>query len=101
VSRKIPRAPLFYNQKAAEQDDPIRKYALASQYLEGVGVMNNPAQAAGVGTKKRPRQNHPQAQYQLGLLYRKAGRAVAKDPKQAAAWFQKAAEQAIPKPNSL
>jgi TPR repeat protein len=59
-------------------------------YLDGAGVEQDPALAQR-WFRKAADQDHPPAQFSLGLLYEQ-GRGVEADPKRAMFWFNKAAE---------
>jgi len=101
-------AAIWYT-KAAKNGLPEAQYELGQLYEDGKGVAKDLTQAADWYCKAAER-GHQKSQYQLGLLYtdwksvpkswigfgewRYAdGNCLAKDPKQAAAWYRKAAEQ--------
>ena len=70
----------------------VAQYGLGGLYFDGLGVLQDYAQAA-FWYRKAAEQGDLGAQYKLGVLYC-YGLGVPQDYAQAAAWFRKATEQA-------
>ena len=77
--------------KAAEQGNAAAQVDLGAQYVIGLGVSKDNAQAVK-WFRKAAEQGYAPAQYHLGLAYRH-GSGVPNDDAQAVAWFRKAADQ--------
>ena len=75
--------------------------ALASTFDDAVKLyeQGNYQEAARI-VKDYAERGYATAQYDLGLMYEK-GRGVAQDYRQAAKWYQKAAEQGYPRLNLI
>jgi TPR repeat protein len=78
-------------QPLANQGNARAQYNLGIMYLNGTGVPQDPAEAAG-WFRKAATQGNAGAQYNLGVMYLQ-GQGVAQDRTEAAAWVRKAADQ--------
>ena len=73
--------------------DAEAQYSLSRMYLEGEDVERDAVQSF-FWLKKAAKQSHPQAQYELGLMYVDIGQAVVEyDAEKAAFWLEKPAKQ--------
>ena len=77
--------------KVAEQGDAEAQSNLASRYLTGDGVPEDPQKAAK-WYRQAAEQGHAEAQRDLGWMYRR-GYGVPQDDREAAKWYRLAAEQ--------
>ena len=85
-----------YYRKAADNRNPDAQYALGRCYHEGVGVENNKKDDAEAFFWWRTAAefgNHAQAQFKVGEFYKQGVHGLAQNPKNAAEWFEKAANQ--------
>lgn len=78
-------------QKAAEAGDAKAQFRLALMHDAGMGVVQNPAQAAR-WFLRAAEQGHVEAQYNLATMY-DTGHGVAQDYAEAASWYRAAAGQ--------
>jgi TPR repeat protein len=81
--------------KAADHGGAEEQYALATYYMQGIGIAADPAEAAK-HLAQSAAQGFPKAQYMLGLRYAE-GAGVPRDPARAVELLSKAANQGYPK----
>ncbi len=84
------REAMQWYQEAAKRSHAGAQFALATAYLEGRGVRENPKQAVK-WLKRAAKSGHTEGQYMLGMQYQE-GNGVAHSTKDAARWLQAAAE---------
>lgn len=89
--QKVVAARLAVWRRAAEAGIPEGQWLVGSCYDEGLGVVEDKAEAAK-WFRKAAEQGYAAAQHKLGLYYYN-GEGVAKDKAEAVRWFSKAAEQ--------
>lgn len=94
VERSIERAFEWF-EKSAEQDQPTALYNLALIYLEGAAGQERQPELAAALLNRAARLEHIEAQYGLGVLYRR-GIGVVQNPVQAAEWIGRAAKEGLP-----
>ena len=81
---------LEFARTAAERGDSAAQYLLAKTLFDGTPVQRADRRQARLWFQKAAAQNHPQAAYFLGLIY-KNGYGIALDHAAAAGWFARAA----------
>jgi hypothetical protein len=91
ANNKSSDASLEQIRKLAEEGKPEAQYKLGRMYEEGLGLPQDPKEAAK-WYRKAAEKGNAQAQYQMGTLCAQ-GKGVPKDRLEAAKWFGKAAQQ--------
>lgn len=79
---------------AAEEGDPCAQYDLANRYVYGIGGVKQDLTTAFMWFEKAALQNLPEAQFQVGLAYKK-GSGISLDHKLAFYWFERAANHGL------
>lgn len=93
VGPAAPESPLAALQREAENGDLAAQRALGLRYLEGDGVVPDPAVAYS-WLERSAASGDPQSQYLLGTLY-ESGTGIEADPLIAMAWYMSAADAGI------
>lgn len=78
----------------AEAGEVEAQYRMAIMLQNGLGMVPNPAKAHRY-MQAAAEQGHALAQHGLGFMYLQGECVAQADPQQAAAWFQKAADQGL------
>lgn len=86
------RAEVVIFREIVGETDVAKLMSWGLAYREGQGVARNIDRAVKLYCKAA-RDGHPEAQFQLGLIYAKGEGGVAANSDMAAAWFRKAAAQ--------
>jgi len=86
------RAELEIFREIIGETDVAKLMSWGLAYREGQGVARNIGRAVKLYCKAA-RNGHPEAQFQLGLIYAKGEGGIAANSEMAAAWFNKAAAQ--------
>ena len=83
---------LVWYRKSAAEDCPEALYRLGTLNLHGIGMDKNPGLAAELFSRGAQLE-HPNSQYELGMLFMKKDGPIAKDDRAAFFWFNRAASR--------
>ena len=83
---------LVWFKKSAAEDCPEALYRLGTMNLHGIGTEKNPELAAELFSRGAQLE-HPNSQYELGMLFLEKDGPIAQDERAAFFWFNRAASK--------